>query len=147
MSYCEQQEGVSCQYEGYYFMPVQITRPDDSDEQIQSLSYRDTHLPNGLIQARSHTQEFLFQHRLLDHPVHPEANERDAPDSEDIIFLLVAQSRIDLLAEFEEPVSLMGIVDAEIYLTKILGTKADLVPRKDVRPELEARITKGTTYI
>jgi len=56
-------------------------------------------------------------------------------------------SDIDLLADFEEPVSLLGLVDTEIYLTKILKTKVDLVPGKDVRPELKERILGGVVYI
>jgi hypothetical protein len=56
-------------------------------------------------------------------------------------------SDIDVVAEFEEPVSLMDLVGAELYLKKILGTKVDLIPKKDIRPELKKRIAKDTVYI
>jgi len=50
------------------------------------------------------------------------------------------KSDIDLLAEFEEPVSLLGLVSAEIHLSEILKTKVDLIPQKDIRPELKDTI-------
>lgn len=53
-----------------------------------------------------------------------------------------SESDIDLLAEFEEPVSLFGLVGAEIYLSEILNIKVDLIPRKDIRPELKDTILK-----
>ncbi len=56
-------------------------------------------------------------------------------------------SDIDLIAEFQEPVSLMDLVGAELYLKKILGAKVDLVPKKDIRPELKKRIAKDTVYV
>lgn len=55
-------------------------------------------------------------------------------------------SDIDLLAEFEEPVSLLDIVGAEIYLRKILKAKVDLIPKDDLRPEIKNRILKETVY-
>jgi len=56
-------------------------------------------------------------------------------------------SDIDLLAEFEEPVSLLDIVGAEIYLKKILKARIDLIPKEDLRPELRKRILKETVYV
>jgi len=47
------------------------------------------------------------------------------------------KSDIDILVEFDEPVSLLDWVGAENYLTDILGIKVDLVPREDVRPNLK----------
>jgi uncharacterized protein len=55
-------------------------------------------------------------------------------------------SDIDLLAEFEEPVSLLDIVGAEIYLRKILKARVDLIPKEDLRPEIRKRILKETVY-
>jgi len=49
-------------------------------------------------------------------------------------------SDLDLLAEFEEPVSLLELVGAEIYLSEILKVKVDLIPKEDVRAELKERI-------
>ena len=57
------------------------------------------------------------------------------------------RSDIDLLAEFEEPVSLLDLVGAELYLKKILKTKVDLIPKEDIRPELKKRILKETVYV
>jgi uncharacterized protein len=50
------------------------------------------------------------------------------------------RSDIDILAEFEEPVSLLALVGAEQYLSRILKTKVDLIPKEDIRPELKDRI-------
>ncbi len=52
------------------------------------------------------------------------------------------KSDIDILAEFEEPVSLLDLVGAELYLSEILKTKVDLIPKEDVRPELKDIILK-----
>lgn len=49
-------------------------------------------------------------------------------------------SDLDLLVEFDEPASLLALVRAEIYLSKVLGVKVDLIPRQDIRPELRERI-------
>ncbi len=57
------------------------------------------------------------------------------------------KSDIDILVKFDEPVSLLGWVGAENYLTDILGIKVDLVPREDVRPELKKRIFKEVVYV
>jgi predicted nucleotidyltransferase len=50
------------------------------------------------------------------------------------------KSDLDVLVEFEEPVSLLGLVRVENYLSELLGVKIDLVPKKDLRPELKDRI-------
>ena len=49
-------------------------------------------------------------------------------------------SDIDLLAEILRPISLLEIVGAELYLSDLLGTKVDLVPKRDVREELRDTI-------
>jgi predicted nucleotidyltransferase len=41
------------------------------------------------------------------------------------------ESDLDILVGFEEPVSLLGIVRLENYLSELLGIKVDLVPKKD----------------
>lgn len=56
-------------------------------------------------------------------------------------------SDIDLLAEFEEPVSLLELVGAEIYLREILKMKVDLIPKEDIRPELKENILKETLHL
>lgn len=50
------------------------------------------------------------------------------------------KSDLDILVEFEEPVSLLGLVSVENYLSELLGVKINLVPKKDLRPELNDRV-------
>ena len=57
------------------------------------------------------------------------------------------KSDLDVLVEFDEPVSLLWLVKVEIYLSELLGVKVDLVPKKDVRPELRERILKEAVYL
>ncbi|ABQ91914.1 DNA polymerase, beta domain protein region [Roseiflexus sp. RS-1] len=54
----------------------------------------------------------------------------------------VGESDLDLLVEFLRPISLLELVGAEIYLSEVLGVKADLVPKRDVRAELRESILK-----
>ena len=49
--------------------------------------------------------------------------------------------------EFEEPVSLLGVVKLENYLSERLDIKVDLIPQKDVREELKERIFKEVIYL
>lgn len=56
-------------------------------------------------------------------------------------------SDIDLLVEFEEPVSLLGVVRLENYLSELLGIKVDVIPKSDVRIELKERILKEVVYL
>lgn len=51
-------------------------------------------------------------------------------------------SDVDLLVEFETPVSLLQIVSLENYLSDILGIKVDVVPKKNIRKELKEIILK-----
>jgi len=57
------------------------------------------------------------------------------------------KSDLDVLVEFDEPVSLLWLVKVEIYLSELLGVKVDLIPKKDVRPELRERILKEAVYL
>ncbi len=57
------------------------------------------------------------------------------------------KSDIDLIVEFEEPVSLLGVIKAENYLTELLGIRVDLVPKEDIRKELKETILKEVIYI
>jgi len=57
------------------------------------------------------------------------------------------KSDIDILVELEEPVSLLGLVKLENHLSELLGIKVDLVPKRDVRPELKERILKEVVYL
>lgn len=57
------------------------------------------------------------------------------------------ESDVDLLVEFLRPISLFELVGAEIHLTELLGVKADLVPKRDVRPELRESILKEAVAV
>lgn len=57
------------------------------------------------------------------------------------------RSDLDLLAEIEKPISLLELVGAEIYLSEILKTKVDLVPKEDIREELKEKILEETIYL
>ena len=50
------------------------------------------------------------------------------------------ESDVDLLVEVLRPVSLLELAGAEIYLSEILGTRVDLVPKRSIREELKAAI-------
>jgi hypothetical protein len=50
------------------------------------------------------------------------------------------QSDIDLLVDILRPISLLELVGAEIYLSEVLGLRVDLVPKRDVREELQETI-------
>ena len=49
-------------------------------------------------------------------------------------------SDIDILAEFDRPISLFDLARAENHLIGLLGEEVDLIPRKNVRPELREKI-------
>ncbi len=51
-------------------------------------------------------------------------------------------SDVDILVEFEKPVSLLQIVSLENYLSDILEVKVDVVPKKNIRKELKDYILK-----
>lgn len=57
------------------------------------------------------------------------------------------KSDVDILVEFEEPVSLLKLVSLENYLTDFIGVDVDLIPKEDIRPELKERILKEVIYI
>lgn len=56
-------------------------------------------------------------------------------------------SDIDILVEFEEPVSLLKLVSFENFLKEITGIKVDVVPENDIRPELRENILNEVNYI
>lgn len=57
------------------------------------------------------------------------------------------RSDLDILVGFEEPVSLLELVGIELYLSKILKVKVDLIPRDDLRPELKDDILKEALFL
>jgi uncharacterized protein len=52
------------------------------------------------------------------------------------------RSDVDILVEFNVPISLLHIVSLENYFSDILGIKADVVPKKNIRKELRETIIK-----
>jgi len=57
------------------------------------------------------------------------------------------ESDLDILVEFEEPVSLLHIVSVENYLSDILGIKVNLVLKKNIREELREIIIKEAPFV
>lgn len=49
-------------------------------------------------------------------------------------------SDVDILATFNQPIGLLKLIDAEYYLSDLLGSKVDLIPIDEVRPELQEQI-------
>ncbi len=56
-------------------------------------------------------------------------------------------SDIDILVNFEKPVSLLRVVSLENYLSDLLGLKVDVVPKEDVRPELKDEILEEAVFL
>lgn len=56
-------------------------------------------------------------------------------------------SDVDILVTFEEPISLLKLVNFENYLQDITGTKVDVIPEKSIRPELRENILNEVSYI
>ena len=55
-------------------------------------------------------------------------------------------SDIDLLVEFQEPISLFKFIDLENHLGKILEKKVDLVSKKALKPRLKKKILEEVRY-
>ncbi len=52
-------------------------------------------------------------------------------------------SDVDILVEFEKPISLLKIVSLENYLSDLIEIKVDVVPKKNIRAEVKRFILKG----
>lgn len=57
------------------------------------------------------------------------------------------KSDIDILVAFEKPISLLKLVSLENFLTDLIGVKADVVPKEDIRRELKERILREVVYL
>ncbi|MEN3185654.1 MAG: nucleotidyltransferase family protein [Atribacterota bacterium] len=57
------------------------------------------------------------------------------------------ESDLDILVDFENPLSLLRIVALEHELQDLLGVKVDLVPKKNVRKELEKEILNYVVFL
>ena len=56
-------------------------------------------------------------------------------------------SDIDVLVSFREAVSLLDLIKLENFLTSLIGIKVDLIPKEDLRVELQEKILKETIYV
>jgi len=54
---------------------------------------------------------------------------------------------VDILVTFEEPVSLLKLVNFENYLQDLTGIKVDVIPERSIRPELRKNILNEVSYI
>lgn len=57
------------------------------------------------------------------------------------------ESDVDILIEFEEPVSLLEFIALERQLSKILGKKVDLVMKTALKPRIGRHILDEVVYI
>ncbi len=57
------------------------------------------------------------------------------------------KSDVDILVEFEKPISLLKLVNLENFLGDSIGIKVDVVPKEDVRRELKERILGEVIYV
>lgn len=58
-----------------------------------------------------------------------------------------AKSDLDVLVEFEEPVTLFDLVRLENELTARLGIDVDLVTRESLKPGIESRVANDVVYV
>lgn len=57
------------------------------------------------------------------------------------------KSDVDILVEFEKPISLLKLVNLENFLADNIGIKVDIVPKEDIRQELKERILGEVVYV
>lgn len=57
------------------------------------------------------------------------------------------KSDVDVLVEFEKPISLLKLVNLENFLADRIGIKVDVVPKEDIRHELKERILGEVIYL
>ncbi len=58
-----------------------------------------------------------------------------------------ADSDIDLLVEFSEPISLFEFIDLEEYIQNLIGIKVDLVSKKGLKPGIGRYILNEVVLI
>jgi uncharacterized protein len=56
-------------------------------------------------------------------------------------------SDVDILVDFEKPISLIKFIKLENDLSKILGIKVDLVMKKALKPVIGKRILEEIRYV
>ena len=56
-------------------------------------------------------------------------------------------SDVDILVEFDKPITLFGYVDLKFFLEDSLKTKIDLVQKSGLKPIIKDTILKETIYL
>ena len=57
------------------------------------------------------------------------------------------RSDVDILVEFEEPVSLLEFMSLERRLSELVGKKVDLVMKTALKPKIGERILEEVVYV
>jgi predicted nucleotidyltransferase len=57
------------------------------------------------------------------------------------------ESDLDVLVEFEEPVTLFDLVRLENELTGQLGVEVDLLTEASLKPQIKARVAEDVVYV
>ncbi len=52
------------------------------------------------------------------------------------------ESDIDILVEFQKPITLIQFIKLENYLSELLGLKVDLVMKKSLKPYIKKQVLK-----
>ena len=56
-------------------------------------------------------------------------------------------SDLDVLIDYEDPPSLVTLIELEYYLSEVIGVKVDLVTNNGIKPQLKDYILKEVVYI
>ena len=56
-------------------------------------------------------------------------------------------SDADILIEFDSPVGFFEFIRLEIFLSRLIGRKADLITKRAVKPAIKADIFKEVVYV
>ena len=56
-------------------------------------------------------------------------------------------SDLDVLIDYEDPPSLITLIELEYYLSEVIGVKVDLVTTKGIKPQFKDYILKEVVYI
>lgn len=57
------------------------------------------------------------------------------------------ESDLDILVEFDEPVSLLDLVRLENEITNELGVEVDIVTKGSLKPRIRARVSDDVVYV
>lgn len=59
----------------------------------------------------------------------------------------IKTSDVDILVEFYRPISMFKFIDLEEYLSKVIGTKVDLVTKRALKPAIKDDILREVVYV